>query len=79
MSTQSASEEIDETIKEFLNLLASFQRRAKEANPLKAKQKQRFLAGIKQVIRRLLLPRLLRECMSIVHSPCCDGNRLRTQ
>jgi hypothetical protein len=75
MSIQSASEEIDETIKAFLNLLAGFQKRAKEANPLKAKQKQRFLAGIKQV----LPPRLLRECMLLIHSPWCDGIRQRTQ
>jgi hypothetical protein len=33
----------------MLTALATFQARTKELNPLKAKQKQRFVMGLKQV------------------------------
>jgi ribosomal protein L7Ae-like RNA K-turn-binding protein len=43
-----ANEETNAIIKEFLHLISTFQIRLKETNPLKAKQKQRFVSGIKQ-------------------------------
>ena len=44
-----ATEELDTIIKDMLGALATFQARTKELDPLKAKQKQRFVIGLKQV------------------------------
>ena len=38
-------------VKEMLSKLVVFQNRAKEKDPIKAKHKQRFVVGLKQVIR----------------------------
>ena len=46
-----ASEEINTITKELLKKLATFQQRAKETDPLNAKLKERFVMGIKQVIK----------------------------
>lgn len=40
---------MDEVLKNMLTQLTTFQNRAKEQDPIKAKQKQRFVVGLKQV------------------------------
>ena len=46
---QIADEASNAAIKELLRLISTFQARLKEKNPQKAKQKLRFVAGLKQV------------------------------
>ncbi len=46
---QSADEETNKMIAEMLTALATFQERAREKDPLKAKAKMRFIIGMKQV------------------------------
>jgi len=46
---QCADEATNAAAKELLKLISTFQARLKEKNPLKAKQKLRFVAGLKQV------------------------------
>jgi DNA-directed RNA polymerase subunit H (RpoH/RPB5) len=46
---QVADEEANKMIFDMLNALATFQERAKEKDPLKAKAKARFGMGMKQV------------------------------
>lgn len=44
-----ADESTNQAAKELLRLISTFQARMKEKNPQKAKQKLRFVAGLKQV------------------------------
>jgi hypothetical protein len=46
---QVADELTNAAAKELLRLISTFQARMKEKNPQKAKQKLRFVAGLKQV------------------------------
>lgn len=46
---QIADEASNAAIKELLRLISTFQARLKEKTPQKAKQKLRFVAGLKQV------------------------------
>lgn len=50
-----ASEELNAVIKSFLVSLATFQARTREKDPLKAKQKMRFVTGMRQVRKRALI------------------------
>lgn len=47
-----ADEATNAAARELLKLISTFQMRLKEKNPLKAKQKLRFVAGLKQVRSR---------------------------
>ena len=46
---QVADETTNAAARELLTLISTFQMRLKEKNPLKAKQKLRFVTGLKQV------------------------------
>lgn len=46
---QVADEATNAAARELLTLISTFQMRLKEKNPLKAKQKLRFVTGLKQV------------------------------
>jgi hypothetical protein len=46
---QIADDEANKIVKEFLQILATLQQRAKEKDPINAKKKERFVMGIKQV------------------------------
>ncbi len=50
MSVKKANDEIDKLIQTTLNTLAGYQKRLKENEPLKAKQKMRFVCGLKQCL-----------------------------
>ena len=50
LSVKRASDEIDTLIQTTLNTLAGYQKRLKENEPLKAKQKMRFVCGLKQCL-----------------------------
>ena len=62
-----ADEAINLAAKELLRLISNFQARMKEKNPQKAKQKLRFVAGLKQVIR---VHYLFTFCISFIFHLC---------
>jgi ribosomal protein L7Ae-like RNA K-turn-binding protein len=60
-----ADETTNAAAKELLRLISTFQARMKEKNPQKAKQKLRFVAGLKQV-RQYAAINIFRYCPSSV-------------
>jgi hypothetical protein len=69
-----ADETTNAAAKELLRLISTFQARMKEKNPQKAKQKLRFVAGLKQV-RQYTAIYIFRYCPSPVAAVCSASMR----